>query len=214
MTKSGIVRLLPCALLALAACGGRATESPHDSQGAASAGGSGGAAAGMGAGGSSTAGANDAGAAHWDDMFPWFDSFGNGDFPDGEHDRILSLKAEGVPARATLSTHLPAMLLGYVGALSFSARASAPATLWVSVGHEQQTYDYFNRAADNVWPLASVDVGEAWQRFSLQIAEFVPPPSTQETEPPTFYIAFMVDHPGPIEVSLDTVVLGSASTSP
>jgi hypothetical protein len=140
---------------------------------------------------------------HFDDALPWFDGSGRADFPEGPEDVVLHMKADGVPARATLSTHLPSDGLTAARALRFSARANQPVQVLVSVGHNQRTYDYFSDT--EAWPLATVEAGEPWQTFSIDIAEFVPLESDQDRALSTFYIAFIVDAPSPRELWFDDV---------
>jgi hypothetical protein len=144
---------------------------------------------------------------YWDDKFPWFGRDGDVDFPNGIEDRIVHLTAEGAPARAVSSTHLPVNSIEWAQVLHFTARGSVPTRLWVSVGHDQQTFDYFARAPEDTWPLASVDVTEEFRRYSLDVAEFRPPEGAPDANLPLIYIAFMLDQPEPSEVWIDRVVL-------
>jgi hypothetical protein len=138
-----------------------------------------------------------------DDVLPWFDGSGVGAFPDGRQDVVLHTSAEGVPARATLSTFLPSDVLKSVTALRFSARATEPTPLLVSVGHNQRTHDYFSDS--QAWPLAAVEVGEQWQAFSIDVAEFVPPESEQDRALASVYVAFIIDGANRRELWFDDV---------
>jgi hypothetical protein len=182
--------------LSFVACGGRAESGSADQ-----------AQAGSGAGGGGAGAANTAETTpfYLDDFLPWFDGSGVADFPDGMQDVVLHTSTKGEPARATLSTHLPGSGLTGANTLLFSARANQPLRLLVSVGHTQRTYDYFSDAV--AWPLATVDVGEKWQTFSLDMSEFVPPESEQDRAVASFYVAFIIDGPGPRELWLDDVSL-------
>lgn len=142
---------------------------------------------------------------YWDDVFPWFDRDGVGDFPVGAEDRVLHLKAEGTPARAGLSTHYPTSSFSLAQVLEFSARASAPARLMVSVGHDQQTYDYFARPPEDVWPLGSVDLTGDFRTYSVDLTELAPPEGPPKSSLFSIYIAFLVDEPEPTEVWVDQV---------
>lgn len=182
------------ALLSLVACGGRAES---DAAGQGNAGSS------TGGGGAGATSVDETARFYLDDALPWFDASGRGDFPDGLQDVVPHMNADGAPARATLSTHLPSDLLSVATALRFSARASQPVQLLVSVGHNQRTYDYF--ADTEAWPLATVEAGEPWQTFAIEIAKFVPLESEQDRALKGFYIAFIIDAPGPRELWFDRV---------
>ena len=193
--------LVTSVTLALAlACGGKATGSgPAESEPSVD--------------GSAGKGANVAAApvdentlTHWDNILPWFEGSGSSRFPREDEDVLLHLQATGSPAHATLSTHQPADVLRWTETVKFSARASAPLELLVSLGHMQRTYDYFARPAGDEWPLASVDVGEEWQTFSIDKTQFVPPQSAADQAMPAFFLAFIVDNPVPVDVWIDNVV--------
>ncbi len=183
-------------LLTFVACGGRAESgSPAQARAGSDAGGG-------AAGATST---TETTPFYLDDVLPWFDGSGVGDFPDGMQDVVLHTSATGVPARATLSTHLPGSGLTGAKALLFSARANLPVRLLVSVGHTRRTFDYFADTA--AWPLATVEVAEQWQTFSIDMAEFIPPEGEQEGGLASFYVAFIIDGPGPRELWFDDVSL-------
>jgi hypothetical protein len=154
-------------------------------------------------GGGGTTSTAEAAPFYLDDLLPWFDSEGDADFPDGMQDVVLHLSAEGTPARATLSTHLPSGGLETAKALLFSARASQPVRLLVSVGHNQRGYDYFSDTVP--WPLATVDVGQQWEAFSIDRADFAPAESEQDRALAGFYIAFIVEAVGRQELWFDDV---------
>ena len=190
-----LIRSLSVAgLLTVVACGGRAeSDSPGPAQaGSTSAGGGGG-----------TTTTAEAEPWYFDDVLPWFDAEGVADFPDGMQDVVLHLVADGAPARATLSTHLPSSGFESAKALLFSARASQPVRLLVSVGHNQRKLDYFSDTV--AWPLATADVGEQWQTFSIDVAEFTPPERAEDRAVVGFYIAFIIDSPARQELWFDDV---------
>jgi hypothetical protein len=140
-----------------------------------------------------------------DDNHPWFDGSGAIDVPDGPQDEILHLISDETPARATLSTHNVFDLLSAAQAVRFSARASAPLRLLVSASHTIQGYDYFAaRDAGAQWPVAAVDVGVDWQEFSVPLAD-MQPPEMLVAGPPSFFLAFIVEHPAPVEAWFDDV---------
>lgn len=199
---SSSVRLLgtSAALALVVACGGKATgssagESEPGVEGS------------DGKGGNAPAMAVDEKTLpHWDDMLPWFQGSGSSRFPDGEQDVVLHLQATGSPARGTLSTHLPTDALPWTEKVKFSARASAPLKLLVSLGHVQRTYDYFARPAGDEWPIASVNVSEEFQTFSVDKTAFVPLQSEADRAMPAFFLAFIVDNAAPVDVWIDNVV--------
>ena len=192
-----LVRALASLVLLLSvACGGRAESGP-----------AGPTEAGSGSGGGGAAATNTAETTpfYLDDSLPWFDGSGVAEFPDAMQDVVLHMSTNGVPARATLSTHLPGTGLTGAKTLLFSARANLQVQLLVSVGHTQRTYDYFSDPV--AWPLATVHVAEQWQTFSIDMAEFVPPESEQDAGLASFYVAFMIDDPSPRELWFDRVSL-------
>lgn len=141
-----------------------------------------------------------------DDAFPWFDGSGNGDVSSGSGDKVLHIVASGTPAYSTLSTHNHVALLSGVSAIDFSARASEPLRLLISASNAIQSYDY--RAARDAgmrWPVAPVDVGVEWQDFSVPLAEMMPPEVGDSDGVPSFFLAFIVESPAPVEVWLDDV---------
>lgn len=159
-------------------------------------------------GGAGTANATDAMPFYLDDALPWFDGSGfTSNYPHGQDDVVLQMNADGAPARATLTTYLPTDLLSYAHTLDFSARASRPAPLLVSVGHELQRYDYFAREPAETWPLARVDLGEEWQTFSIALADFEPSESARQRAHPSFFVSFIVESPAPLELWFDQVAL-------
>lgn len=188
--------ILALALAAATACGGKASFD-------AAQGGSG------ATGGATTAGTGNTAAEDVfavDDTFPWFDSGGLAEFPSGREDVILHISARATPARATLSTHNIIDFLSYSEAVQFSARASQPFRLLVSASHAIQAYDYFAaRDAGMQWPLAAVEVGVDWDDFSVPLTDMQPPEMFVDTGMPTFFLAFIVEHPEPVEVWLDKV---------
>lgn len=190
-------------LLALVACGGKAERMDAGAGPDAASGGEPGTAGETGASGMESR------PTYWDDSFPWFDATGAGDFPNGSgEDRVLHLTAAGTPARAVSSTHLPVTSVDWVQVLRFSARGSVPTRLFVSVGHDQQTYDYFTRSPEAAWPLASVSVTTDFRTYSLDITELMPPLGSPDANLPNIFIAFLLDQPEPSEVWIDQVVLG------
>jgi hypothetical protein len=193
--------LLLLLLLLLTACGGRA----HSGDGVPAAGQGGGAGSG---GTSAAAGAGDTDGAPLllDDAFPWFDGAGSGRFPSGPIDEVLHITASGTPARATLSTHNVVDILSHVDTLQFKAKASASTRLLVSASNDIPPYDYFaERDAGARWPIAAVDVGTAWQEFSVRLADMQPREMGDSDGVPSFFLAFIVEHPEPVEVWLDEV---------
>lgn len=195
------VRALSCSLLvALPGCGGKSGHVDAGSDG----GGSGAPSSAGGAG----APVVESKPFYWDDAFPWFDQAGVGDFPSRDEDRVLHLTAEGTPARAVLSTHFPTTSTTRARFLEFSARGSAVARLLVSVGHDQQTYDYFTRSPEDVWPLGSVDLTSDFRRYSVDLTELTPPEDPPASGGLSFlYMAFLLDQPEPTEVWIDQVQL-------
>jgi hypothetical protein len=183
-------------------CGGKAhsTEAgPAASAGQGGSAGSGGAAALAGTAGS------DVEPLAFDDAVPWFDGSGYSTYMSGS-DRVLHIVASGAPARSTLSTHNHAALLSGVSAIELSARASEPLRLMVSASNAIQQYDYFAaRDAGMQWPVAPVDVGVDWQAFSVPLADMMPPEAGDSDGIPSFFLAFIVESPVPVEVWLDDV---------
>jgi len=202
MSSSAKLLATTAALALVVACGGKATgSSPRESESEPSVSGSDGK-----GGGSARVPVDEKMLAHWDDRLPWFQGSGSSRFPNDGEDVLLHLQATGSPARGTLSTHLPSDALSWTEAVKFSARASAPLRLLVSLGHVQRTYDYFARPAGDEWPMASVDVGQEWQTFSIDKTEFVPPQSEADQAVPFFFLAFVVDNAAPVDVWIDNVV--------
>ncbi len=195
---------LVLALALLAACGGRA-HSDGEAPGSGQAGNGGSAGTATVAG---TAGTTEETAPlSLDDMLPWFDAAGDGDFPDGPMiDKILHIAAGEAPAHATISTHNFYDLTS-TESIEFSARATSPTQLLVSFSNgDQDDYDYFaSRETGVAWPLAAVQVGLDWQSFSVRIADMRPTEMVDPDGRPSFFCAFIVDHPRPIEVWIDGV---------
>ena len=142
------------------------------------------------------------------DTFPWFDGSGASDAMRGITPEVVHIVASGTPARSTLSTHNHIALLSGVSAIDFSARGSAPLQLLVSASNTIQSYDYFAaREAGMLWPVAPVDVGVDWQDFSVPLADMMPVELGDSDGTPSFFIAFIVDSPTPVEVWLDDIRL-------
>jgi hypothetical protein len=200
-----------CWLFAALACGGKAQSSAAESV------------AGTDQGGvvSSTGGATSSGSAsiagggsnaveetqpfYLDDVLPWFDGNGWAQFPSAPQDEILHVALEQTPAQATLSTHNVFDLPTGITRVEFSARASAPFRLLVSASDSIQAYDYFAARDSGVrWPIAGVDVGTAWQTFQVRL-DAMQPPDTTDDGIPSFWLAFVIDAPGPVELWLDDV---------
>jgi hypothetical protein len=184
------------ALFAAFGCGGRAS-----STGAApAAGGS----ATDGSGGSMNEPASEPGGI--EDGAPWFNGSGDVRFPMGEPDQILIIVALGTPARATVSTHNHTALLSGSDAVEFAARATAPMRLVVSASNAIQEYDYFAaRDAGTQWPIAPVEVGLDWQDFSVPLSSMQPAEVGDPDGTPSFWLAFIVEHPEPVDVWLDEI---------
>ncbi len=196
MKRSSV--LVALALLSQSACGGKA-HSGAVPLGEAQGGASSGEAATSGA-------AGQAPISTFDDIFPWFDASGASKFPSGLDDEILQLVLDDIPARGTLSTHNVIDLVSTSRTVRFSARANAPFSLLVSAGHQMPSYDYFaSRNAGMLWPVARVDVGLAWQDFSVPLADMQPAEAPWDNTIPHFYLAFIVEHPEPITVWFDEV---------
>jgi hypothetical protein len=182
--------------LLLIGCGGKARSTGVEGQGGTSS-----------SGGSASSGATQGEGAPFvlDDNHPWFDSSGVIDVPDSQSDEVLHFSIAETPARATLSTHNIFDLLSMTHAVRFSARASAPLRLLVSASHTIQAYDYFAaRDAGAHWPVAAVDVGVDWQHFTVPLAD-MQPPEMLVGGPPSFFLAFIVEHPVPVEAWIDEV---------
>lgn len=204
-----VERALALGLLSQAACGGQAQRSDSTQAepdgvrgGAAASGGTSAQSAGnSGEGGSTQTGSSVA----FDDAFPWFDGSGASQFPSGPSDQILHIVLTQSPARGTLSTHNLYDALRGVSAVKFSARASAPFRMLVSASDSIQAYDYFAaRSAGMPWPVAGVEVGLEWQKFSVPLAD-MQPENDSDDGIPSFFLAFIVEHPVPIEVWLNDV---------
>lgn len=215
---SGVVRAGGIAALMLdLACGGKARD-PADGnasvagQPGATAGGStgvtwGGSSGGPSGGASPEPRGNPVAGLALEDMFPWFDGSGASEFPPAGTDVQLVLAATGNPARGTLSTHNHIDLLSAVSTVSFSARASAPVKLLVSARRSVDGYDYFaERDAGKLWPVAAVDVDVDWQPYSIRIADMQPSADATAPGNPSFSVAFIVEHPEPVDVWIDEVM--------
>lgn len=164
----------------------------------------------MGGGGGWVAGSAGTGAESaisvLDDAFPWFDASGEADFPDGQADRLVHLVADGSPARATTSTHNVIDILSWASAVRFSARASEPCRLLVSAGHDLTSYDYFaEREQGRPWPTVEVAIDAEWAEHRALVADMQPPEAAMSAAIPRFFLAFSVEHSGPVEVWLDKV---------
>ena len=189
----------------LCGCGGKAHSAdlgPGSSMGQGGSVGSGGVAAQAGTAGREA----EAEPVLLDDAFPWFDGSGDGGPTSGPSDEILHIVASGTPARSTLSTHNHTAVLSGFSAIGFSARASVPLKLLVSASNAIQAYDYFAaRDAGTQWPVASVEVGVDWRDFSVPLADMMPPEVGDSDGMPSFFLAFIVEAPAPVEVWLDDV---------
>lgn len=199
--------LLALALAGLGGCGGKANSADGPSggapvaQGGTAQGGSGGT-AGAAAGGT----ADEMEGPNYDDVFPWFDGAGDSEIPNGQNDEILHLVATGTPGHATLSTHNHVALVNASQAVEFAARASAPTRLLVSASNAIQDYDYFAaRDRGQQWPVAPVEVGLEWQHYYVPISDMKPAEMGDADAMPSFWLAFIIEHPEPVEVWLDQV---------
>lgn len=194
------------ALAGLGGCGGKASSadgSPVDAAPAGLAGAAQGGLAGSAQGGSAGSASE---SPPLDDAVPWFTGSGNAEFPSGQNDEVLHIIASGLPARFTLSTHNHYDPLSSSRGIAFSARASAPTRLLVSASKAIQSYDYFAaRAAGTLWPVAPVDVGLVWQDFTVSFSDMMPREAGDADGMPSFQLAFIVDHPEPVEVWLDEI---------
>jgi hypothetical protein len=142
------------------------------------------------------------------DAVPWFDGSGASEAMYGITQEVVHMVASGTPARSTLSTHNHVALLSGVSAIDFSARGSAPLRLLVSASNAIQSYDYFAaREGGKLWPVAPVDVGVDWHDFSVPLADMMPAEVGDSDGMPSFFIAFIVDAPTPVEVWLDDIRL-------
>jgi hypothetical protein len=186
-------------LWALFGCGGKAQA--LDVAAAASAGQGGNAgSAGVAAFAGTAGGGADAGTLALDAV-PWFDGSGASEAMYGINQEVVHIVASGTPARSTLSTHNHVALLSGVSTIDFSARGSAPLRLLVSASNAIQSYDYFAaREAGMLWPVAPVDVGVDWHDFSVPLADMMPAELGDSDGTPSFFIAFIVDSPTPVEV--------------
>lgn len=218
--------------LALCACGGASRDGHEPSAAGTSAdGGTASAAAGttsaaagttsadagtaaVGVGGSSSEPApdNPIAGVNLDDDFPWFYADGNATgagsmLPpeaDASSNPVLHLVLQGEPARATLSTHNHFEVIRFAERVEFSAKATELLALRVSARQTLESSDYFGALeAGYPWPTAEVQVTTGWQRFSVPLSEMRPP--EPNTEPGSFMLAFIVDHPRPVELWLDEV---------
>lgn len=195
--------LLALGLLGLGGCGGKAHSSDGSPAGAAPQGGSAGAAQGGSAGAASVPPEE---SPPLDDFVPWFTGAGDSEFPSGQDDQVLHIIATGSPAHFTLSTHNHYDPFSYSGGISFSARSSAPTRLLVSASNAIQAFDYFEaRSEGKQWPVAPVDVTAEWQDFSVSFSDMMPTEAADSDGIPSFWLAFIVEHPEPVEVWLDDV---------
>jgi hypothetical protein len=189
------------ASLSQVACGGK-SYGPDEGAHAAGSGG-----AGAVTGGTAGQGgvADDRQPFELDDLFPWFNAEAEIRFPAPERDEILHLEAVGVPARASTSTH-NLIDMSWASSVDFTAKALTPTRLLVSVGQMQRTPDYFEaRDSDTPWPTTAVDVGGGeWQAFSVPISAMQPPDVPVDSSP-SFFLAFSVEQPEPVEVWIDAV---------
>ncbi|HEX2872697.1 MAG TPA: hypothetical protein VHP33_15655 [Polyangiaceae bacterium] len=204
---------LALALAGLSGCGGKASSARGTEE--AAQGGSAGAAQGSAAGaarGSSAGSAQGSAAGSTtespplDDSFPWFTGSGKTEFPSGQNDEVLHIIAGGTPAQFTLSTHNLYDPFASSRGIAFSARASAPTRLLVSASNSIQAYDYFAARAEGAqWPVASVEVGPEWRDFSVSFSDMTPKEAGDADGVPSFWLAFIVDHPEPVDVWLDEI---------
>lgn len=189
-------RALVLGWLLLTGCGGKARSTGVAGQAGT-----------VGSGGSASSGATEGEGSPYvlDDNHPWFDSSGAIYLPHSRGDAVLHLSIAETPARATLSTHNLFNLLSEAHAVRFSSRASAPLRLLVSASQTIQAYDYFAaRDGGAQWPVAAVDIGVDWQDFSVPLAD-MQPPEMLLGGPPSFFLAFIVEHPVPVEAWFDEV---------
>lgn len=202
-------RFVGIALLsgALVACGGSATRDATDKpEGGAGAGGSSGTAASpMGGAGSAPQWLSD---TKLDEVFPWFVE-AQGGFqlaPEDGEPSLVHVRLEGTPIAAMISTHNHFAVIGVATAVSFSARASEPLTMLVTVRATVDGGDYFfDRDAGRPWPVAPVKLRTDLQRFVVPFADMMPA-DTIPTSMPAFMIGFIVERPaGPLELWLDDV---------
>lgn len=194
------------ALAGLGGCGGKASSADGAAEAAAQ-GGSAGSAQGSSAGSAQGGSAgSESESPALDDAFPWFTSSGNPGFPSGQKDEVLHLFASGRPAHSTLSTHNHYDPFAASRGIAFSARASAPTRLLVSASNAIQAYDYFEARAEGAeWPVAPVEVGVEWRDFSVSFSDMAPKEAGDADGIPSFWLAFIVDHPEPVEVWLDKI---------
>lgn len=188
---------LALALAGLGGCGGKASSA--DAPEGTAQGGSAGSAQGGSAG-------FVAESPPLDDAVPWFTGSGNTEIPSGDKDEVLHIIAGGRPAQFTLSTHNHYDPFSFSSGIAFSARASVPTRLLVSASRAIQAYDYFAARMEGVeWPVAPVEVGPEWREFSVSFSDMTPKESGDPDGIPSFWLAFIVDHPEPVEVWLDDV---------
>jgi hypothetical protein len=202
------------ALAGLGGCGGKASSADGAAEAAAQ-GGSAGSALGSSAGSAqgSAAGSAQGSAAGstsespaLDDAFPWFTGSGASGFPSGQKDEVLHIIAGGRPAQFTLSTHNLFDPFASSRGIAFSVRASAPTRLLVSASNTIQAYDYFEaRAEGAAWPVAPVEVGVEWRDFAVSFADMTPKEPGDADGIPSFWLAFIVEHPEPVDVWLDEI---------
>lgn len=196
----------------LAACGGSATRS----SGEAAEPESGGTGAGtVGAAGAAGVAAGYGSAPQWlsdtklDEAFPWFVQAPGGQYemaPEDGDASMVHVSLEGMPVEATVSTHNHFAVVGLATAIEFSAWASEPLTMLVSVRDRLDDADYFvARAAGHDWPVAPVELSTQRQQFTIPFADMVPKEEPAEGTP-SFMIGFIVEKPvGPLELWLDDV---------
>lgn len=141
-----------------------------------------------------------------DDASPWFDGSGSLRLPPIQINQVLHIAVDATPAQETLSTHDQVALISNTSVLHFSARSNAPLRLLVSASQSILGYDYFAaRDAGELWPLAGVDVNVDWQAFTVPVADMQPPDLFGGAGVPSFFFAFIIDHPEPIGVWLNDV---------
>lgn len=204
---------LALALAGLGGCGGKASSAgaPDGTTQGGSAGSASGGSAGSASGGSAgSAPGGSAGSAPespaLDDVVPWFTGSGNTEIPSGQKDEVLHIIAGGSPAQFTLSTHNHYDPFAFSKGIAFSARASAPTRLLVSASKAIQAYDYFAAREEGAeWPVAPVAVDLEWQDFSVSFSDMTPKEAGDADGIPSFWLAFIVDHPEPVEVWLDEI---------
>jgi hypothetical protein len=150
--------------------------------------------------------------ASLEEVFPWIVVDANSSPPPREvpltDDGVLRLAFMDAPVRATLSTHNHFEIVSIAERIEFSAVASEDLTLRVSLKRDLTSGDYFAASEQGLpWPSAVVNVSTSWRRFSIQSSELKPRVDSGGTGGvlSSFMIAFIVEHPRAVELSLDDV---------